>query len=258
MTKYRASLPDLASALRTRKLDHTLTTAVSRTPEVSTCASGVRALDDLLQGGVPRGQVSTIAGPPSSGRTTLLLQLLAVATRRGEWVALIDPFDRGDLESFTEARIDGTRLLWVRGQRLAGSTVRPGEWLERLVTRAVKALHLVLQAGWFGLVALDVADMPDVSLSRVPFTTWLRIHRAVEGTETACVMLAPSPAGRSAGGVTLLLSGQPRWEGHAGYGQRLAGLDVCLSPRSPRRSMTGSVQVSAVADEVGVPTATSA
>jgi hypothetical protein len=184
--------------------------------------------------------------------------MLAVATRRGEWVALVDPFDRGDLDSFTAARIDCARLLWVRGQRLASSTVRPGEWLERVFTRAVKALHLVLQAGGFGLVAFDVADMPDVSLSRVPFTTWLRIHRAVEGTETACVMLAPSPTGRSAGGMTLLLSGQPRWEGQAGYSQRLVGLDVCLSPRSPRRSTAGSVQVSVVADEFGVPAATSA
>src|ERR1035441_10496824 len=43
-------------------------------------ASGVPALD-ILTGGLPRGCLTEICGPASSGRTTLLLAALAAATQ---------------------------------------------------------------------------------------------------------------------------------------------------------------------------------
>src|SRR5262245_55574760 len=84
----RAARADLESLLRTRKLDRTLTTALPGVPEIAVASTGIDALDAIVGGGLPRGQVSEIVGPRSSGRTSLMLQLLASATARGELVAL--------------------------------------------------------------------------------------------------------------------------------------------------------------------------
>ena len=41
------------------------------------------------------------------------------------------------------------------------------------------------------------------ALRRIPYTTWLRVQRVIEGSDTTCVLIAPEPMARSAGGVTL-------------------------------------------------------
>ena len=76
-------------------------------------SSGIPALD-ALTGGLPRGCLTEICGPASSGRTTVLLAALAAATRRGEFCALIDASDALDPHSAAAAGIDLDRLLWVR------------------------------------------------------------------------------------------------------------------------------------------------
>jgi RecA/RadA recombinase len=55
--------------------------------------TGVAELDRALGGGLPRGRVTEVTGPLSSGRTAFLLGVLAAATSRGEQVGLIDPAD---------------------------------------------------------------------------------------------------------------------------------------------------------------------
>jgi len=236
------ALAVVEAALRARKLDHTLTTALQPLERVeAAAATGIVPLDAYLAphagGGLPRGQLSDIAGPRSSGRTTLLLQLLAAATRRGEIVALVDTFDRLDLSSAVSAHVDLDRLLWIRGHDISG----PQALLDRILARALKALNLVLQAGGFGVVALDLADAPGVALSRIPFTTWLRVQRAIEGSETTCVLLGPQPLARSARGLTLVLAGRPQWA----HTSLLAGLDVAVRVVSPRRRVDGDVAISA-------------
>ena len=109
---------DLESLLRTRQLDRTLTTALppldpGTNPRLA--PSGIPALDARLGGGFPRGQLSELVGPRSSGRTSLLLQMLAAATARGELVALVDALDMFDVESAAAAGVDLARLLWIRG-----------------------------------------------------------------------------------------------------------------------------------------------
>ena len=186
----------LEEALRARKLDRTLTTTlpppdkdggVAPTamagldavlyPTAHACAAGAPGVG----GGLPRGQLSEIAGPRSSGRTTLLLQVVAAATRRGEIAALVDTFDRLDLASVVSAGIDLDRLLWIRGYDIRAQGSGPGAFVDRIVGRALKAFNLVLQAGGFGVVALDLADAPLAALNRIPFTTWLRVQRTIEG-----------------------------------------------------------------------------
>ena len=55
---------------------------------------GIATLDTLLRGGFPRGQMSEVHGPASSGRTGLLLALVAQATRAGALCAWVDPGDQ--------------------------------------------------------------------------------------------------------------------------------------------------------------------
>jgi recombination protein RecA len=239
----------LEAALRTRKLDRTLTSALpslERTDPLAFVPTGVAALDACLRGGLPRGQLSELAGPRSSGRTTLLLHLIAAAASRGEIAALVDTLDRFDLTSACAAGVDLDRLLWIRGHAITtpgDPSLGPQALLDRTLDRALKALNLVLQAGGFGVVALDLADVPLVALKRVPFTTWLRVQRAIEGSDTACVLVTPEPLARSAGGITVLLEAAVQWTGDSDRSRRLAGLDMTTRMMSPRQRVQGNVHV---------------
>jgi hypothetical protein len=235
----------LENALRDRKLDRTLTTALpalERVDEGALVPVDVAAIDRCLHGGVPRGHLSEIAGPSSSGRTTLLLHLLSAATRRGEIVALVDTLDRLDVASAAAAGIDLDRLLWVRGES-ASSAIASAERVER----ALKALNLVLQAGGFGVVVIDLADVPGSTLKQIPFTTWMRVQRVIEGSDTACVLLASEPLARSSGGLTMALAGRTTWAGASSRSRRLSGIDVRVRVMSPRRRFDGEANVQASA-----------
>jgi hypothetical protein len=233
------ALATLETALRAKKLDRTLTTALPPF-ERYVAATGATGLDTCLRGGFPRGELSEIAGPASSGRTTLALQTIAAATQRGELAAFVDTFDRLDVASAVAAGIDLDRMLWIRG------TWRPAPaGPDTTIDRVLKALNLVLQAGGFGCVILDLADTPLIALRRLPFTTWLRIQRVVEARDTACVLLTPQPLARSAGGLTLSLTARARWTGEADRNRHLTGADVAVRIVSPRRRIDGNVAVSA-------------
>jgi hypothetical protein len=252
------ALARLETALAARKLDRTLTTALpplERQEESAFIATNVAALDVCLRGGLPRGQLSEIVGPQSAGRTSLCLQTIASATRRGEIAALIDTFDRLDAASAADAGIDLGRLLWVRGygppegglHRNMRGPASAGP--DGTVNRALKALNLVLQSGGFGCVVLDLADAPVIELKRIPFTTWLRVQRVIEGSDTACVLIAPQPLARSAGGLTLMLTGRTRWTGDADRSRHLTGADLTVRIASPRRRVDGEVSVSAFSND---------
>jgi hypothetical protein len=77
-------------------------------------STGFTALDALLGGGIPRGQVTELVGPASSGRTSVAFAILAEATARGEVAAYIDASDSLDPRSAQKAGIALERLLWVR------------------------------------------------------------------------------------------------------------------------------------------------
>jgi recombination protein RecA len=202
---------DVEALLRARKLDRTLvavtdTSGTTVVPE--TMQTGLSQLDQQLGGGIPVGHFSEIVGPRSSGRTSLLFSLLATLTTRGELVALIDTFDVFDAESADAAGVRLENLLWVRGDACTPAfplmaTRQTGA--DRSIERAVKAANLVLQAGGFSLVALDLADAPVQALRRIPMNTWMRLQRVIEGQPSAGIVLSAAPLSRSAGGVSIVL-----------------------------------------------------
>ncbi len=211
--------------LRERKLDRTLTSAIpERLGEDAVSPLDVEALDRGLAGGLPRGQVSEVVGPASSGRTGLVWAALAAATRRGESVALIDTFDRFDPPTAAACGIVLPRLLWVRGQAVSKTAVAidpawlpgvravngPGTFVERVIDRAIKSFNLVVQSGVCTLVVIDLIDVPVTALRRLPASIWFRIERAIEGSDTAVVILAAQPVARGSGGRSIVMgTGRP-------------------------------------------------
>ncbi len=147
-----------------------LTTAAAlphHQPPLPTLPTGIAPLDALL-GGLPRGALSELSGPCGSGRTTLLHSLLAQATRQGELVALVDPFHAFDPLSAARAGVQLDRLLWIRTQAD--------------LPAAFKAADLVVHAGGFGIVCLDLSGAPPKLLQHVPLSYWFRFQRAVHRT----------------------------------------------------------------------------
>jgi hypothetical protein len=210
--------------LREKKLDRTLTSALpERLGEDAVAPLDSAALDRGLAGGLPRGQVSEVVGPASSGRTSVAWAALAAASRRGESIALIDTCDRFDPPTAQACGIDLSRLLWVRGQAASKTSVAidpawlpgvravngPGTFIERVIDRAIKALNLVVQSRVCTLVVIDLIDVPAPALRRLPASTWFRVERAIEGSDTAVLILAAAPIARSAGGRSLALGAVP-------------------------------------------------
>lgn len=138
-------------------------------------STGIEPVDRLLGGGFPRGHLSEIAGPLSSGRTSLVLTLSAAATRAGEVVAWIDGTDAFDPASARDAGIDLGRLLWVRAPS---------------VREALRGAERLLTARGFALVVLDLcraADLP--AASALAPAGWMRLAHAAAASGTVLVVL---------------------------------------------------------------------
>jgi hypothetical protein len=141
-----------------------------------TVSTGIAALD-ARTGGMLRGAITEIYGGASSGKTSMMLSILAAAMDRDEACALVDGHD-----SFSPG-IHSGKFLWVRCHNL---------------TQALKSTDLLLQGGGFGVVALDVSDLDAKALQEVPLSTWFRFQRSIEKTPTILTIVSrwesPKPA----------------------------------------------------------------
>jgi hypothetical protein len=188
-----------------------------------TVSTGVAALD-ALTGGLPRGALTEIAGPTSSGRTGVMLAALAGATCRQEVCALVDASDSFDPPSATVAGVDLERLLWVRcsdiPRRRPGvarttrnrlkldSPADHGFAFSGVLEQVLKVTDLLLQSGGFGVVVLDLGDIPPESVRRVPLTSWFRFRRAVEPTATVLLLVEQEPCARTCASLVVRLERQ--------------------------------------------------
>jgi len=157
-------------------------------PVAEVMSTGIVAVDRIA-GGLPRGAITEILGPASSGRTSLLHSALAASTANREVCALVDASDSFDATSAAYAGMDFDQLLWIR----CGSNVN----------HAIKATDLLLQGGGFGLVALDLGDVPSQQSRRVQLSWWFRFKRAIENTPTALIVISRNPNARSCASLVL-------------------------------------------------------
>lgn len=137
----------------------------------------------LWPNGLPRGALCEIHGPRSSGRTAACLHILAQATERGEICAVVDANDAFDPAAAAAAGVKLERLLWVRCRGNLEHTMR--------------AADLLLHAGGFGMVALDLCEMNPRLLNRIPLSYWHRFRRTVEHTPTVLLLCSDLPQAKS-------------------------------------------------------------
>ncbi len=181
-------------------------------PPVDTIPIGIPEID-IAAGGLPRGCLTEIFGPLSSGRMSLLLSILAEATARAEVCALVDAEDAFDPCSAAAAGVRLERLLWVRCPHSA--------------EQALKAADLLVQGGGFGLVAMDLGDTSLQSAWRISLASWFRLRRAVEHTPTALVTVARQSNAKTCASLQLECTRQRTdWSGTCGVSRLLRGAET--------------------------------
>jgi RecA/RadA recombinase len=189
-----AKLQQLESLLRERGLGRALPAADK--PIYEPLPTGRPEIDLRLGGGLPRGAISEVLGPQSSGRTALLFSALAQATQAGEVTAYIDATDCLDPRSAEQAGIVLERLLWVRCD--PRESPRYGRAREQPVDQAWQALNLVAVAGGFGLIVADLGGLSRRKLAEWQRRPWVRLRQAVEHTSTALTVLTERHVAQSA------------------------------------------------------------
>jgi recombination protein RecA len=168
------------------------------------------------------------SGLASSGKTSVLIALLAQATRK-HFCALVDAEDSFDPLSALAAGTNFSRLLWVRcgkriGDRLQATGYRENQQQHREqnshfkrfrpMEQAFKTADMLLQSGGFGLIVVDLSSLPERLVRRVPLTTWFRFSRVVEKQKTALVFLEQQPHAISCAKLVMNLKTRPAvWSG---------------------------------------------
>jgi len=243
-------------------------------PAPATVPSGIPQIDSLT-GGLPRGTLTEIFGPASSGRTSFLLTALAEATRRQEVCALVDAGDSLHPESAAAAGMDLQRLLWIRcgenpspihrgamdncrlnNQRPTSSppmnadkhgsgSIRQSSMINRQFSawdhrleQVLKTTDLLLQSGGFGMVVVDLADVPPRFARRIPLASWFRFRRAVENTPTVLLVVEQEPYAKTCAAVVLKM--QPGVSGQSALGNQYSVFRNHHSAFSTQHSASGA------------------
>ncbi len=227
--RVEALLRDLGSQLRRGSSEAARQTGGSRR-----YATGLAAVDALIGGGFPSGRLCEIAGPLSSGRTSIAQALLAQVTRAGEWTALVDAADAFDPASAEAAGVALERVLWVRPH---GSE------------QAARVCARLLEVRGFAVIALDLAR-PLRGPDPLPTSAWQKLARAAAASGVALVVLSPERVTGAFSELALetrrsraYFSGTPALleglevEAHvvrqrAGPVQRVASLRLCADSRA--------------------------
>jgi hypothetical protein len=150
--------------------------------------------------------VCELVGARSCGRTGAATTTLAAATGRGEVAAWVDGADAFDPVSAAAAGVSLDRVLWVRPRSL-------GE--------AVRAAEVVLEAGGFAVLVVDLGDGRRAAVGdeaggetemRRAGALRLRLARAVERAGVAALVLCERPwAGASAAVTVQFAAARPVW-----------------------------------------------
>jgi recombination protein RecA len=193
---------------------------IRKRPGAGLILPGIPAIDTLTSGGIPKGALSEICGTESSGRTALAFAILKQATGQGECCAWIDAAGAFDPASASEAGVDLDRVLWVN----CGGNAE----------HALKAVDLLIQAGGFGLVVLDLGDTPDKEARRIPLASWFRLRHAAERTGAALVALERQVNARSCSTLQIGM----RRKGPVWTGKLLRGLAAEAETQKHYRTST--------------------
>jgi hypothetical protein len=184
------------------------------------------ALDRLLAGGLPRGQLVEMVGGRSSGRFSAVLTILAAATGVGEAAGLIDLGDHLDPGAAEAAGVDLERLLWLRPQNLK---------------QALAGAEMLLGSG-FPLVIVELG-FPPLRGGRGAEAAWLRLARAARAQGAALLVASPYRVSGTAAAV-VLKAGKVRtaWEESGVSPNLLMGFSSQLTLEKRRGALPGQTE----------------
>lgn len=131
-----------------------------------------------------RGELTEIAGEQSSGKTSLVLSLLAGLTRSSEICAVVDSANTFDPCSAITCGVELENLLWIRC----------GGDLEK----AFMSADYLVQAKGFGIVWLNLNGLSKRELRMVPKTYWYRYRTRIKETPTLILVTSEEPVTGSA------------------------------------------------------------
>jgi recombination protein RecA len=158
-------------------------------PERSSNSLQIPALNHLLLNGLARGTLVEASGARSSGKTSICVHILAQATKSGEVCAVVDMHNSFHPDSAAANGVQLERVLWVRCKCNPEYTMR--------------ATDLLLQAGGFGIVLLDLSEAQARILNRIPLSYWYRFQRAIQNTPTILLVCADAPQAKAASRCSL-------------------------------------------------------
>jgi recombination protein RecA len=271
-------------------LENRIPSALTPAPKIRSAVhpTGIEALDELLNGGLPLGALSEFVGPECSGRTSIALSFLARMTREERVCAWIDVSNALDPASAAAAGVDLRRLLWLRCGATSAIT-RPASYkfelpekylvapaakkglhgggfgrhprqevkglssavggllqseaitprcaepqprvrssqeivapppLQKQLTehrsctpskpwprleQALRSADLLLQAGGFSAIVLDMGSLAPAVVSRVPLATWYRYRTAAARTQSSILLLTQYACTKSSAELVLQL-----------------------------------------------------
>jgi recombination protein RecA len=189
--------------------------------------TGIASLDAMVEG-FPRGAISEILGPESSGRTTLVHSLLAASTGRLEICAYVDTDDSFDPVTAAAAGVALSQLVWIRCGHNAG--------------HALKAADYLLHAGGF-----DLCQVPPRISNRIPISYWYRFRLAIENTPTILALAEKEPIAKSCASLMLDLQRKKTvWTGAPGF-SLLREMEFEAASRKPVRPATAVFKARALA-----------
>jgi hypothetical protein len=148
-------------------------------------------LNKIWPNGVARGTIAEVCGKRSTGRTSICLSILAEATLRGEVCAVVDLFDSFHAESAASAGVCLEKTVWIRCRGNA--------------EHAIRSADLLLHAGGFGVIVLDLCEASAKMLNRIPLSYWYRFRRVVENASTILVLCVDAVQAKSCSFIQLEL-----------------------------------------------------
>lgn len=251
-------------------------------------STGIRSVDEVLEGGLPIGTLTELVGGECSGRTSLALSFLAELTGAGKVCAWIDVSNSLNPESAAAVDLDLSRLLWVRCGVPVGAPSQPyvakgfvlpekylvpppikrglhgggfgqhprneTKGLDRAVSellspeaiaprcaepqrrvkaeretfetgpmplivngkktsvgkgplmcvaQALRATDLLLQAGGFSAIVLDLGSIAPEHALRIPLDKWHRYRLATERSQASVLLLTQHACAKSSAGLVL-------------------------------------------------------
>jgi hypothetical protein len=95
----------------------------------------------------------------------------------------------------------------------------------------MRAADLLLHAGGFGVVWLDLSDAKGGILNRIPPSYWYRFQRAIQNTPTILLICADAPQAKAATRISLACQAKSfLWQGERPF-ERLRGITASVKHR---------------------------